>query len=674
MEHMYIHYNFTIVALSLVISILASYIALNLANKVSQSRGTHKLIWLSSGSFVMGGGIWAMHFVGMLAFHTGVNIRYDVGTTFLSAFASISASLIAFYVTLDSVMRLWKVAVGGAAMGIGIVTMHYTGMAAMQMDADITYNPFYLMLSVLVALGASYAALFLFRRFRNRPNFSLWKLYSSIVMGFAISGMHYTGMAAAQFHYTHTDSTDESMKGQLFLITGVAVVTFLILAISWAAIFVERHILERMAYSDPLTGLPNRHGLHRYFEKEFKLQKSGAVLFLDLDRFKSINDTLGHDIGDELLVEVARRLKLYMIDQGIVFRLGGDEFLIATNKGVTEEIEQLAEQILDVIKKPYQLGGIELFVTVSIGIALVPQHGYERSFLMRAADTAMYVSKNSGKNKYSIFSEDMNRRQIRRMELENDLRRAFESKQLFIVYQPKWDSLHDRLTGMEALLRWNHPELGMVSPAEFIPVAEETGLIMSITHWMLEETCQQNLLWQAQHHIYVPISVNMSARMFECPQFASNVEKVIQATGIEARYVELEITESIAMNGIEGTVEQLQYMQQLGIKISLDDFGTGYSSLGILDEIPIDILKIDQIFIRKSDIPSKQAIISTIVAIADNLDLDLVAEGVETQEHVEFLQSKGCYVMQGYYYGRPMTISQMDQWIQASKQKMSLAE
>lgn len=227
---------------------------------------------------------------------------------------------------------------------------------------------------------------------------------------------------------------------------------------------------------------------------------------------------------------------------------------------------------------------------------------------------------------------------------------------------------------MEALLRWNHPELGMVSPAEFIPVAEETGLIMLITHWMLEETCQQNLTWQTQHHIYVPISVNMSARMFECPKFASNVEKVIQDTGIEARYVELEITESIAMNGIEGTVEQLQYIQQLGVKISLDDFGTGYSSLGILDEIPIDILKIDQIFIRKSDIPSKQAIISTIVAIADNLNLDLVAEGVETQEQVEFLQSKGCYVMQGYYYGRPMTISQMDQWIQASNQKMSLAE
>lgn len=674
MDHMYVHYNFAIVALSLLISILASYIALNLANKVSQSRGTHKIIWLSSGSFVMGGGIWAMHFIGMLAFHTGVTIRYDVWTTFLSAFASIGASFIAFYVTLDSVMRLWKIAVGGAAMGLGIVTMHYTGMAALEMKAEITYDPFYLMLSVLVALGASYAALFLFRRFRNRPNFSLWKLYSSIVMGFAISGMHYTGMAAAQFHYTHTDAADESMKGQLFLITGVAVVTFLILAISWAAIFVERHILERMAYSDPLTGLPNRHGLQRYFEKEFKLQKKGAVLFLDLDRFKSINDTLGHDIGDELLVEVARRLKLCVIDQGIVFRLGGDEFLIATINGMNKNIEQLAEQILEVVKKPYHVGGIDLFVTVSIGIALVPQHGYERSFLMRAADTAMYVSKNSGKNKFSIFSEDMNRRQIRKMELENDLRRAFESRQLYIVYQPKWDSLHNRLNGMEALLRWNHPELGTVSPAEFIPVAEETGLIMPITHWMLEETCQQNLIWQQQHDIFVPISVNMSARMFECPKFAIEVEKVIAETGIEARYLELEITESIAMNGIEGTVEQLQYMQQLGVKISLDDFGTGYSSLGILDEIPIDILKIDQIFIRKSNIASKQAIISTIVAIADNLNLDLVAEGVETKEHVEFLQSKGCYVMQGYYYGRPMTISQMDQWIQSSKKKMSLAE
>ncbi|ANF95159.1 bifunctional diguanylate cyclase/phosphodiesterase [Paenibacillus bovis] len=674
MQYIHAHYNPYIVTLSVLIAILASYIALNIVGKVGQSTGRNKALWTGLGAFVMGNGIWSMHFIGMLALEADISMSYDLKIVALSAVFSILASLIAFYVTLDAVTRLWKISLGGALMGAGIVAMHYTGMAALHTAVMITYDPVYWLLSLAAALMASYAALLLFRRFRNHPGFSIWKFYSAVVMGLAISGMHYVGMAATQFHYTRQELQSAPPAGQMLLISAVAIVTLFILAASWAAVFVEKHVLERMAYSDPLTGLPNRHGLQRYFTKEFTAQTEGAVLFLDLDRFKSINDTLGHDVGDELLIEVSKRLQLCTQNQGIVFRLGGDEFLIASSSGSVDTTIQLAESILDSIKQPYHLANNQLFITGSIGIALVPQHGFERTFLMRAADTAMYVSKNTGKNKYSIFSEDMNQRQIRRMELEKDLRNAQEQEEFFIVYQPKWDSLHNRLTGMEALLRWKHPQLGIVSPGEFIPIAEETGLIIPMTDWILEKVCEQNKIWQQQADIYIPISVNMSARMFECSAFPERIARILADTGLEPQYLELEITESIAMNGIEGTVEQLQQIQQQGVGISLDDFGTGYSSLGSLDEMPVDIIKIDQVFVRNIDHASKQSIISTIIAIAYNLNMEMVAEGVETVEQIQFLQSKGCFIMQGYYYGKPMTVEQMNQWLEQSADQIPLAE
>ncbi|WP_322908144.1 EAL domain-containing protein [Paenibacillus campi] len=683
MEHLTLYYNEWIIGLSVLISIVAAYIALNLASKVSQSRGKSKIIWLCLSSFVMGSGVWSMHFVGMLAFHLDMPVHYDIVLTLLSALAAIVASFIAFAVVVKPNQKLGQNLIAGLMMGLGISVMHYTGMQAMQMNAMIVYNIPYVLLSIGIALLASYSALFLFNRFRDQPDFSIWKLISAIVMGFAISGMHYTGMAATHFHHMPGSllSTNFSFSAsQVLLITAVSLVSLSILAVSWAAVFMERHLLERMAYSDPLTALPNRYGLQRYFEKVFHDNMRGAVLFLDLDRFKSINDTLGHDMGDELLIEVARRLRECMQTEHLsgnnqVFRLGGDEFLIAASDISPAQAISLAERMLQLIKQPYHLSGNQIFVTGgSIGIALAPEHGYDRTSLMRAADTAMYVSKNAGKNRYSIFNEEMNVRQLRRMGLENDLRQALELDQLFIVYQPKWDSQHDRLVGMEALLRWIHPELGFVSPAEFIPIAEETGLIIPITYWMIGEVCQQNRDWQNKLAINVSISVNLSARMFENPQFAARVECIVKQSNLSPEYLELEITESIAMNSMEGTVEQLKHIQSLGMRVSLDDFGTGYSSLGRLDEMPVDIIKMDQIFVRKSDQISKQAIVSTIIAIARNLELELVAEGVETAEQIAFLQSRGCYLMQGYYYGKPMTVEQMNNWLKEKVLQMPLAE
>ncbi|MNI02145.1 Cyclic di-GMP phosphodiesterase Gmr [compost metagenome] len=616
----------------------------------------------------MGCGMWSMHFIGMLATSFDMVVRYDIPTTILSALAGMVASFIAFSVTADPQSRLWRLGLGGLFMGSGIVAMHVIGMKAMHTSAAITYDPVLYAVSALIAVGAAYAALLLFRQFRQSPDFSRWKLISSIVLGLAICGMHYTAMAAMQLDHSVPMHVDPTRGGdpQLFILESVTLVTFFILLISWGAIFFDRHVLERMAYSDALTGLSNRHDLVRFFEQKFTVSNKGALLFIDLDRFKTINDTLGHDVGDLLLNEVSVRLRQCMGDKETVFRLGGDEFVIVSTDGAEAPIYAMAERILDAIKRPYHIDDNELYVTASIGISFAPRHGTDRSSLMKAADTAMYNAKNLGKNCLSVFDTEMDRLVVRRMELEKDMRKALAHQEFFVVYQPKCDSSTNEIVGMEALLRWQHPNLGMISPVEFIPIAEETNLIVPITHWILKEVCKQNKLWQDIHTRKIAISVNMSVRVFESQMLMEIVTESLQAAALEAKYLELEITESIAMNQLADTHNQLKHIRELGVQVSLDDFGTGYSSLGSLDEIPVDTLKIDQVFIRKSANPSKQAIISSMITLAHNLNLKIVAEGVETMDQIEFLKSQGCYIMQGYYYGKPMIADDIDMWLHKS--------
>lgn len=363
-----------------------------------------------------------------------------------------------------------------------------------------------------------------------------------------------------------------------------------------------------------------------------------------------------------LLRDVSARLTCCVSGKGKVFRLGGDEFLIALPDCTALAAEEVAQHILQELKKSYSIAGNELYVTASVGISMTPAHGTDRSALMKAADTALYTSKDSGKNKFSVFDLEMNRHQVRRMSLEKDLRKALARSEFMVVYQPKWDSLLNVTVGLEALLRWRHPEHGVISPGEFIPIAEETGLIVPITYWMLHEVCGQNMLWHQAKVASVAVSINMSARMFEGGSLYEVVEEALSRSGLAPHFLELEITESIAMNNMEETVAQLSKLRDLGVRVSLDDFGTGFSSLGNLDEIPVNTLKIDQVFIRKSKMHSKKAIISNIIAIASNLNMEVVAEGVETTEQIELLQSLGCRVMQGFYYGRPMPVNELGQW------------
>ncbi|OKP78205.1 diguanylate cyclase [Paenibacillus sp. P3E] len=663
MDQMGIQYNIWIVLLSFALAASAAYSALNLISQASRSAGNVRRLWLLSGACVLGSGIWAIHFVGLMASRLPFEVRYQGGMAVLSLLISVLASYVSLWIATMPRQRTGRLFLSGMILGCGISAMHYLGMSSMKMGGRIHYEMPTQGLSVVVACLASYTGVFLFRRFKDYPGFSRWKLYSSLFIGIAVTGMHYISLRASHLEVNSwLGARPVLVQTNVILLTGVSLVTLFMLAVSGGAVLLDRHGLERMAYHDPLTELPNRHGLERYFKNEFFGGPSGAVFFVDLDRFKSINDTLGHDIGDMLLQEVAERLRNVIGTKGKVFRLGGDEFLIALPVCTMEDAREEAHHVLGEVKKSYSIEGNELYVTASVGISMTPVHGIDRSALMKAADTALYTSKDSGKNKFSVFDQEMNRNQLRRMSLEKDLRKALARSEFMVVYQPKWDSLMNVTVGLEALLRWRHPEHGIISPAEFIPIAEETGLIVPITYWMLHDVCSQNMLWHKAEVANVAVSINMSARMFEGGSLYDVVEEALVRSGLEPHFLELEITESIAMNNMEETVAQLSKLRNLGVRVSLDDFGTGFSSLGNLDEIPVNTLKIDQVFIRKSKMHSKKAIISNIIAIASNLNMEVVAEGVETPEQIELLQSLGCRVMQGFYYGRPMPVSELGQW------------
>jgi len=445
------------------------------------------------------------------------------------------------------------------------------------------------------------------------------------------------------------------------LLYGVTVIIFILLLTSWGAMFFERHVLERLAYADSISGLPNRNDMNRYFHLNAS-NRSTAVLFLDLDQFKTINDTLNHVIGDRLIAEAGQRLKNLKNEACEVFRIGGDEFLIVADVCTEEKAIVLAEQALKMIERVFHIGTNELYITGSIGISIGKIDEYEHSNLLREAETAMYEAKQLGSNSYVIYNEELGKRKTRKLKLEHDLHQALAKNQLFITYQPQWNVVDKQLSGFESLLRWKHPSKGMVSPAEFIPIAEETGMIMPITKWVIEKACHQARIWYDKGWSQ-SIAVNLSIRIFQNGQLFSWVEEALATTGLPAHMLELEITESMVMRNMDDIIQQLEEVRKLGVRISLDDFGTGYSSIAVLDRIPIDCLKLDRMFTNDLETPNKHAIVKGIIRMAKSLKLDIVAEGVEHQEPIDILTTLGCDVMQGYFYGKPMTPPEVSEWM-----------
>lgn len=778
-------YNIYLMFLSFIIALLASFTALNLARKISSSDGWYQKLWILCSSFVMGVGIWSMHFIAMLAYPLQKGVTYQIHTVIFSILVAILGALVGFSISFRAQLKTPRLLIGGTFMGLAISGMHYIGMAALQ-DVDIRYQPLPFALSIIIAIVASITALYLsFNR-----NQSI--VVSGLLMGAAITGMHYTGMSAAVMSYPtaiHHASDHTTEIDFVVMAIYVAFGTIVIFAISlisslsadrrlaeqialkasilesaidcimmfnsrgWIIEFnpaaealfgydrkdalgrtlfdflfpfdkdgrgaaslyqllkakdesiigkriemkayrsdrsefpveititgtqhEEKHIytaylrdltekkkseqmIHQLAYFDLLTGLPNRNQFNQLFieslDKALQNNQSLAILFLDVNRFKLINDTLGHPVGDIVLQKFSTLLSGSLDDHSSVSRLSGDEFVILHPLGNRKSASTQAEKIIDQLKTPFQINGRNVYVSTSIGISFYPIDGRDPKVLLKNADLAMYLAKERGGNHYHFFEEDMHVIDARRIALEQSLRKAIENNEISISYQPKFHIPTGKIVGVEALARWDSPELGIVSPREFIPIAEESGQIIALGEWVMLTACKQMKGWQDAGMEPVPIAVNLSAHQFQQEQLVANVLEVLHQTGLEARYLELEITENAAMNKDNCAINKLNSLKSIGISISVDDFGTGYSSLSYLPKAPVDTLKIDKSFVQDmSAFNADSTIIETIMAMTRSLKLDVLAVGVETKEQLAFLENLGCQYVQGYLYSVPLT-------------------
>lgn len=427
----------------------------------------------------------------------------------------------------------------------------------------------------------------------------------------------------------------------------------------------EQRIIQ-MATHDALTGLPNRHLLQDRIEQalvhDTRHQRQMAVLFIDLDHFKTINDSLGHDIGDLLLKAVAKRLSACVRNEDTVARQGGDEFIVVLNS-IAESLDaaKVAQKILDSMIQPYHIHENELHIGGSIGIAVFPDDGTSAEALLKNSDVAMYYAKENGRNNYQFFTDELNKSAHERHTLGLDLRHALERDELVLYYQPVMDMPDHQLYSVEALLRWRHPEHKLISPDKFISLAEETGLIIPIGEWVLKTVCVQIKAWQNQGYTVPRVAINLSGRQFRDKDLTKNISRILSETGVEAKYITLEITESMLIDNIEKVVETLKCLSDMGIHISIDDFGTGYSSLSYLKRFPIHTLKIDRTFVR--DIVTDKndhTIVAAIIAMAHSLEMDVIAEGIETEEQLNLLIAQKCNHYQGYYFSRPVPVSEIE--------------
>jgi diguanylate cyclase (GGDEF)-like protein/PAS domain S-box-containing protein len=431
--------------------------------------------------------------------------------------------------------------------------------------------------------------------------------------------------------------------------------------------------LLHLAHYDVLTSLPNRvlfyDRLKQALAQARRNQWITGVIFMDLDRFKNVNDTLGHAEGDKLLQQVSERLKQSVRAGDTVGRLGGDEFaIVLSDLSSAQDANLIAQKIMASFKDPIKLAGVELYVTASIGITLYPDDSTDQETLIRNADAAMYRAKEVGRNSYRFYTPEMNARALELLSMENSLRGALERDEFILYYQPKASVADGRIVGVEALLRWLHPERGLVSPGEFMPVLEDTGLIVPVGEWVLKAVCEQIRAWGRAGIKPVPVAVNLSPRQFASRDLGETVKRIIEECRVDPRLVEVEITESSLMTNLEETALILKYVGDLGVGLSIDDFGTGYSSLAYLKRFPLDALKVDRSFVKDLTTDADDATITrALISMAHNLGLKVVAEGVETEAQLAFLVEHGCDEIQGFYFSRPLIAEECGAWLREGR-------
>lgn len=661
-----------LICVSLIVVFIASFTALDTAGRVAVSRGWSARFWLLVGGIAMGIGVWAMHFIGMLAMMMPMMMRYDTRLTFLSLLVAILASVLAFGQTVGGLhLTRQRLLSGTLILGAGVVVMHYLGMYALLIEPQPEWNALLVALSVLIAFAASGLALWLaFHLRQGDHHLMLMRGLASLVMGIAIAGMHYVGMAAAEF--SHSSMMQPHGVSNAGLAVWVTLITLTILGVTLLSSMLDAQLraarlatrlnranqeLRQLAMHDNLTTLPNRVMLEQQLDLAIKQamlnEHRFAVIYMDLDGFKAVNDTWGHHVGDRLLVAVAERLCSQLSNTMLLVRLGGDEFVLMAECDISAA-RQLAQKLVKVISSPFELDRYVLHVSLSAGIAIFPLHGRNRQELLFNADAAMYHTKHSGRNGWCLFEPAMSAATQHQLELANDLWEAIEREQMRLFYQPKFCSGGTRLMGFEALLRWQHPQRGLLTPELFLPRAEKTGQIIALGNWVIGEACRQLRIWHSQGHSDWTVSVNLSALQFHQRDLLTILTQTLARNQLPGSALMLEITEAIAMRDPAFSQQRIRELQQAGVSVAIDNFGIGYANLLHLKDLDASELKIDRSFINCLRPGSEDAtVVSAMLTLAQSLNLRMVAEGVETEEQQHLLTSLGFDALQGYLLGKP---------------------
>jgi diguanylate cyclase (GGDEF)-like protein/PAS domain S-box-containing protein len=780
-----VDHDWRLVVLAGTVCFLASAVAINLFHRAQATKGRTRLVWLSLDAAAAGFGIWATHFIAILAYDPGVGAGYDLGLTVLSLLIAALITGAGLAVALRDFGR-WTAALGGAVVGCGVAAMHYTGMLALQLPGRITWSPD--LVAASVALGILFAGFALFVAARRHD----WAntVFAAVLLTLAIVAMHFTAMGAVSFIPDPTRINDAVALSPTSLSLVIAGVAALILGMCLVAALSARHsqgklrrqkylldtalenmsqglcmfeadgrirlfndrytkmmgvpaeslkdmslldVIKRrkasgdfagdpeeffkrvlaevregksntrvieigggrsvrvteqpmlgggwvstleditkwreaqaqilhMARHDALTNLPNRtlfreqleHALHRVTRNE-----QVAVHCLDLDHFKDVNDSLGHPIGDGLLNEVAHRLRECVRDGDTVARLGGDEFAIVQAGGELQasDVSSLASRLVEVVSAPYDIQGHQVVVGTSIGVSVAPDDGSDPDQLLKNADMALYRAKADGRGTFRFFEAGMDARAQARRILELDMRAALLRGEFEVYYQPIHDLKSDQIICFEALVRWNHPLRGMTPPTAFIPLAEETGLIVPIGNWVLRKACADAAGWSQD----VGVAVNLSPAQFKNRNLVPSIAAALAESGLAAHRLELEITESVLLQDSEATLATLHKLRDFGIRISMDDFGTGYSSLSYLRSFPFDKIKIDQSFVHElASRGDSMAIVRAVTGLGRSLGISTTAEGVETTEQLALLRTEGCTEVQGYLFSAPRPAAEVE--------------
>ncbi|WP_336667861.1 bifunctional diguanylate cyclase/phosphodiesterase [Enterobacter asburiae] len=668
-----------LIAISYLVAFIASFVALDSAGKIPLSSRKAALFWRIAGGVTLGIGIWSMHFIGMLSMQMPMMMSYDLWLTLASLGVAVVASATALNIAVaGKKLSPFRLIFATAILSAGVVSMHYIGMAALMLDGSIIWDRRLVGLSVVIAVVASGTALWLAFRLRDKhKGVFINRILAAFVMGAAICAMHYTGMSAAQFQ--EMAHTLPGGIGELGLSIWVSVTTLCLLGAMLIISLIDSHRrtsrltdnlqqlnrqLELQARFDALTGLANRHQMDLRMQDCLRSallsKKPFAVIFLDVDHFKRVNDTWGHSVGDELLITVAQRITARLTREMTLARLGGDAFILLVPECDDDRLNALVTALLEDVRRPLSVCGHTLSTTISAGVSLYPQDGETLHELKLKADAALHRVKEEGRNGWAIYRAEMSTAIPAKPGFLQELSQALERDQFELWYQPTWHAGEKTIHGFEALLRWRHPEQGVVLPNLFIPSLEQTGLIIPVGNWAIEAACRQLHFWTEQGFSQWTLSLNLSPIQFEQPDIFQIISSMLEKYSLSPSRLILEVTESTALKNLDRSIELLNAFNHAGIVVSIDDFGTGYSNLLMLSVLPAKELKIDRSFVTSMlENEKSYKLVETIISIARTMEMNVVAEGIETEEQQAVLTRLGCDYLQGYLFSRPLPAEQV---------------